>query len=151
MYVALREDSRATKALVIDLKADTVRTTELAEPQDGSMALTNGVLTFATSSGRVTAVSPLTGKRLWQTATTLERPAKAVPDSRGSLFLATPTGRVAALDSRTGALLWETHPRVTVESLLSGTPTRLLLDKGALLAVAPEGTLFGIDPANPGA
>ncbi|MGJ5897503.1 protein kinase domain-containing protein [Streptomyces niveiscabiei] len=151
VYVALREDSRATKALVIDLKADTVRTTELAEPQDGSMALTNGVLTFATSSGRVTAVSPLTGKRLWQTATTLERPAKAVPDSRGSLFLATPTGRVAALDSRTGALLWETHPRVTVESLLSGTPTRLLLDKGALLAVAPEGTLFGIDPANPGA
>jgi len=150
VYVTLREDSLYTKALVIDLKADTVRTTELAEPQDGNVALTHGALTFATSSGRVTAVAPLTGKRLWQTATTLERPGTAVPDTRGALFLTTPSGRAAALDSRTGTLLWETRPRVSVASMVSGMPSRSLLDKGALLVLTPEGTVFSIDPAHPG-
>ncbi|MFM9444147.1 protein kinase domain-containing protein [Streptomyces acidiscabies] len=151
VYVAVRKDSLSAKALVIDLKADTVRTTELAEPQEGNVALAHGALMFAASSGRVTAVSPLTGQRLWQTATSLERPGGAVPDTRGALFLTTASGRVAALDARTGTLLWETRPRAAVASMVSGTPTPSLLDKGALLVMTPEGTLFSIDPARPGA
>ncbi|KND38621.1 protein kinase domain-containing protein [Streptomyces acidiscabies] len=151
VYVAVRKDSLYGKVLVIDLKADTARTTDLAEPQEGAVALAHGALTFAATSGRVTAVSPLTGKRLWQTATSLERPGGAVPDTRGAFFLTTASGRAAALDARTGTLLWETRPRATVGSLISGMPTPALLDRGALLVVTPEGTLFSIDPAHPGA
>ncbi|MET8979706.1 protein kinase [Streptomyces sp. NPDC004539] len=150
VYVVLRQDSVYTKTLVIDLKTDTVRTTALAQTQDGIVALAHGVLTFVTSSGQVTGVAPLTGKRLWQTATTLERPGEAVPDRRGSLFLTTASGRVAALDSRTGTLLWETHPRVTVASMATGMPTRSMLYQGAFLVLAPEGTLFSIDPGDQG-
>ncbi|WP_416967091.1 protein kinase domain-containing protein [Streptomyces sp. 4F14] len=142
--------SRYTKIFAIDLTADSIRTTPLAQQQGGMAALADGALTFATSSGRVTAVDPLTGKQLWQTATTLEHPGRPVFDTRSTLFLTTASGRVAALDSQTGTLLWETRPRVTVPSMVGGMSPDALLGHGPCLVLTPEGTLFRIDPANPG-
>ncbi|HEY8982941.1 MAG TPA: PQQ-binding-like beta-propeller repeat protein, partial [Streptomyces sp.] len=150
VYVEQHSDDRTfTRIDLIDPTADTVRVITLAEPQQGTPAIVHGVLCFATSSGRVTGVSPLTGVRRWQTATTLERPGAPVPDTLRSLFLTTPSGRVAALDAWSGKLLWETPPRAAEVEYFGGSSEPPLLTEGALTISTPDGTLFSLDPANP--
>ncbi|WP_369237775.1 serine/threonine-protein kinase [Streptomyces sp. R21] len=142
------DDNGYARAVLVDPADDSARTTKLAQEQRGSMALVHGVLCFATSSGRVTAVSPVTGKRLWETATTLEQPGTPVADGRRSVFVVSASGRVAALDARKGTPLWESGPRA--DRVLSfGGPPGLLLHQGALVVPSPDGTLFTLDPAHP--
>ncbi|WP_343075772.1 PQQ-binding-like beta-propeller repeat protein [Streptomyces roseirectus] len=144
------DDGAYTKTVLIDPTADTARTTPLSEPLQGWPVLVHGVLCAAESSGRVTAVSPRTGARLWQTATTLEQPSAPVADTLRSLFVTTASGRIAALDAQTGTALWESYPRAArVSGTVTTIPT-LLLHRGALVVPTPDGSLFSIDPANPG-
>ncbi|MER6420482.1 PQQ-binding-like beta-propeller repeat protein [Streptomyces sp. NPDC001137] len=143
------EGNDYARAVLIDPADGRARTTELAQEQQGWPALVHGVLCFVTSSGRMTGVSPLTGKRLWQTATTLEQPGTPVADGRRSVFVSNASGRVAALDARSGTLLWESRPRADRVYRLSGPIPGLLLHQGALLVPSPDGTLFTLDPAHP--
>ncbi|MEV5796461.1 PQQ-binding-like beta-propeller repeat protein [Streptomyces collinus] len=144
------QDNPYTGVEVIDPRTGARETRALAEEYRGRAAMARGVLCFAASDGRTTAVSPLTGRRVWRTATTLEQPAAPVADERGSVFLASASGRVAALDARTGRRLWESYPRAgTVISGDYDSP-ELLVNGGALVVTTPDGTLFTLDPARPG-
>jgi len=99
----------------------------------------------------VTAVSPLTGKQLWQTGTGVEGSGQPTYDARTrTLYLASTSGRAAALDTRKGTLLWETGAHA--EQLASGDviKSQVLPYGGALIVSTPDGTVFSLDPAHPG-
>jgi outer membrane protein assembly factor BamB len=144
------EETPYNGIVLMDPDAGALSTTELAEGLAGEVTVSDGRLWFAGSSGQVTAVSARTGKRLWETRTSLEQPGVPLYDSRtGALYLASPSGRVAALDAKKGTLLWETLPhaeRVTDSGW--GRP-RLMLHGGALAVITPDGTVFSLDPAHP--
>ncbi|WP_225827607.1 protein kinase domain-containing protein [Streptomyces naphthomycinicus] len=123
--------------------------TDLPERYRGGIpALAHGTVYFATSSGLVTAVSPVTGKRLWRSHTTLETPGTVSVDPGGrTVYLAGGSGRVAALDAARGTLLWESPARAEV--LDSGLLPTVWFYRGALVLAASDGTLFTLDPAHP--
>ncbi|MFI9543453.1 PQQ-binding-like beta-propeller repeat protein [Streptomyces sp. NPDC052016] len=139
-----------TRLLFIDSDTGARETRKLAQPFRGTMSVVDGTICFTTSGGQVTAVSPTTGKALWQTPTTLEQPGEAVSDGRGrTVYLASSTGRVAAIDARAGTLLWESFPRVD-HGVSGGWPSaRVFVHRGALVVATPGGTVFGLDPAHP--
>ncbi|MFF8863441.1 PQQ-binding-like beta-propeller repeat protein [Streptomyces sp. NPDC015139] len=144
------QDNPYTRVEVIDPRTGARGSRALGDEYRGRAAMAHGVLCFAASDGRTTAVSPVTGRQVWRTATTLEQPAAPVADGRSSVFLASASGRVAALDARTGHRLWESYPRAgTVVSGDYHSP-ELLVNGGALVVTTPDGTLFTLDPARPG-
>lgn len=123
---------------------------KLAKRYEGYPTLSGGTVWFVSRSGLVTAVSPLTGKQLWQTQTSLEQPGAPTYDTRTrTLYLASISGRVAALDGRGGTSLWETLPRTSVSSSGGLSGPAVLLNEGALVLGAPDGTVFSLDPAHP--
>ncbi|MER8012293.1 serine/threonine-protein kinase [Streptomyces sp. NPDC094149] len=143
------EDNAFVRVVLIDPAGGRSRTVELTQQQDGDVGLAQGVLCFVTSNGRLAAVSPLTGKPLWSTATTLEQPGRPTFDGRRSLFVASASGRVAALDARAGTLLWESYPRAGRVNSMSGLLADPVPHRGALLVSTPDGTLVTLDPAHP--
>lgn len=143
------DGSVATRIVSVDPAGDRARTVRLGEGQPGRTTLVRGVLCFVGSNGRVTAVSPLTGRALWRTATTLEQPGAAVADGGQSVFVASPSGRVAALDARKGTLLWESYPRADRVGMYGGAIQGPLFEDGSLVGWSPDGTLFTLDPAHP--
>ncbi len=147
--VLMGEGAPYARIRLVDPKTGASSTTRLAEEYTGQVALADGTLWFATSSGRVTAVSVRTGERLWQTPTSLEQPSEATYDPRTrAVYLVSESGRVGALDARKGTLLWETLPRAERnDSGWSASGVRLL--EGALVVATPDGTVFSLDPAHP--
>jgi outer membrane protein assembly factor BamB len=143
------DDAYEAILLVDPATGDRKRVT-LAENFAGHPTLTDGRLLFTMSNGVVRAVSPTTGKQLWETGTTLEQPGRAVLDPRGrTLFLASLSGRVAALDARKGTLLWETRPRSARVSANGWAQPAVVLHEGGLIVVTPDGTVFTVDPGHP--
>ncbi|MFE2585137.1 PQQ-binding-like beta-propeller repeat protein [Streptomyces sp. NPDC059378] len=139
-----------TGVLLIDPDTGTVRRRSLPGSPRGAAALVGGVLCFASSSGRVTAHEPATGRRLWATATTLQQPGTPVADERGrTLFAASASGRAAALDTATGRLLWESPARAEQVAPTGSHPARVYPDGGSLVVLSPDGTVFALDPAHP--
>ncbi|MEU0672696.1 PQQ-binding-like beta-propeller repeat protein [Streptomyces sp. NPDC006172] len=143
-----------TQLVLIDPVTGSRRTAQLEGEPRGEPALAHGVLCFASTSGRVTAMSPETGERLWRTATTVDQPDRPVVDGRGeTVYTASASGRVAALDIGDGTLLWESFPRaerVGDGNGYSGNDSaNIYFDQGALVVSTPDGTLFSLDPANP--
>ncbi|MFH8336840.1 protein kinase [Streptomyces sp. AM6-12] len=138
-----------TRIVRVDPRTGRRTLTPLPERYRGGVpALARGTLYFATSSGMVTAVSPVTGARLWQSHTTLETPGQVSVDPSGrTVYLAGGSGRVAALDAARGTLLWESPARAEV--LDSGLLPTVWFDKGALVLAASDGTLFTLDPSHP--
>ncbi|MEE1759305.1 serine/threonine-protein kinase [Streptomyces sp. SP18BB07] len=135
--------------LLLDPEAGTRVTTKPGENGRGRAALMGSVLVFTRSNGQVTAVSPHTGELLWRSRTSLERPGEPGYDAATDTFyLASATGRVAALDRLKGTLLWETLPRTTPTWSVQGA-SWVAPHEGALVAAAPDGTLFSLDPAHP--
>ncbi|MFF3336766.1 PQQ-binding-like beta-propeller repeat protein [Streptomyces sp. NPDC002888] len=142
-------ETEYTTVLLIDPDTGTVRKKKLSGSPRGEAALVHGVLLFASSSGRLAAVSPETGKLLWRTSTTLQQPGAPVADGQGrTVYVSSPSGRAAALDAREGTLLWESSPRA---DQVVGVPfaSKVFLDEGALVVLAPDGTVFSLDPAHP--
>jgi outer membrane protein assembly factor BamB len=153
--VMLREERkpgywrRYNGVLLIDPDTGARTTTELPEPFEAEVTAADGTLVFTESSGRVTAVSPRTGKRLWRTRTSLERPGVPLYDGRSdTLYLVSSSGRVAALDGRKGTPLWETLPRTGPATVGQDRP-QVLLYGSALVVAIPDGTLCSLDPAHP--
>ncbi|TWV53519.1 serine/threonine-protein kinase [Streptomyces misionensis] len=148
--VANGPDLIYTRIVRVDPRTGERALTPLPQRYRGGMpTLAHGTLYFATSSGLVTAVSPVTGARLWQSRTTLETPGQASVDPSGrTVYLAGGSGRVAALDTGRGTLLWESSARAEV--LDSGLLPTVWFNKGALVLATSDGTLFTLDPAHPG-
>ncbi|MEV6949507.1 protein kinase [Streptomyces sp. NPDC051172] len=144
------EDLKFGEIRLLDPDTGSATTTKLTTVYDGSVRLAADTLWITQANGRVTAVSPLTGKPLWQTRTDVEGSGQPTYDSRTcTLYLASTSGRVAALDTRKGTLLWETGARA--DQLASGdvTKSKVLLNGGALVVSTPDGTVFSLDPAHP--
>ena len=138
------------KVLLVDPDTGARTTTKLSKTYQGAVTLAADTLWITEANGQVTAVSPLTGKQLWQTRTGAEGSGRPTYDARTrTLFLASTSGRVAALDTRKGTLLWETGAHA--EQLASGDviKSEVLPYGGALLANTPDGTVFSVDPAHP--
>ncbi|MYT05318.1 MULTISPECIES: serine/threonine-protein kinase [Streptomyces] len=147
----LLEDTTFGEVLLLDPRSGTRTTTKLTRRYQGSVTMAAGTLWIAGTDGRVTAVSPLTGKQLWQTRTGVERSGRPTYDTRSrTLYLVSPSGRVAALDAHRGRLLWETGPRAERLSNSEGTKPEVLSYGGALVVTTPDGTVFSLDPAHPG-
>ncbi|MGW3291433.1 protein kinase domain-containing protein [Streptomyces sp. NPDC001002] len=139
------------KIWLVDPETGAGTTTKLAKTYEGAVTLAAGTLWITGANGLVTAVSPLTGKQLWQTRTGAEGSGQPTYDARTrTLYLASTSGRVAALDAREGTLLWETGAHA--EQLASGDVIKsaVLPYGGALIVNTPDGTVFSLDPAHPG-
>ena len=145
------EEATFASILLVDPDTGALTTTKLAKSFDkGSLSLAAGTLWITEPDGRVTAMSPLTGKQLWRTRTGAEDSGPPTYDARTrTLYVASTSGRVAALDARKGTLLWETGAHA--ERLASGDVIKsaVLPYDGALMANTPDGTVFGLDPAHP--
>jgi outer membrane protein assembly factor BamB len=143
------QDTPYARIRLVDPVTGAQRTVEPAEEYAGQVTLADGTLWFATSSGRVTAVSVRTGRPLWRTPTSLEQPSEVVHDPRtAAVYLASASGRVGALDAKKGTLLWETLPRAERNDTDWGA-AKVRFAEGALVAAAPDGTVFSLDPAHP--
>ncbi|GAA3789753.1 serine/threonine-protein kinase [Streptomyces coacervatus] len=144
------EDLTFGKIFLADPDTGRGTTTKLAKTYEGSVTLAADTLWITGADGQVTAVSPLTGRQLWQTRTSVEGSGRPTYDARTrTLYLASPSGRVAALDARKGTLLWETGTHA--ERLVAADTVRseVLPYGGALIASTPDGTVFSLDPAHP--
>ncbi|WP_225821310.1 protein kinase domain-containing protein [Streptomyces naphthomycinicus] len=94
--------ARPAALTLIDASSHVLTTVRLTAPRTASgMYLVRGTLYFTLTSGSVHAIDPRTGRRLWQSNSTVEQPG-APTASATRLYLASPTGRLAALDLRTG-------------------------------------------------
>ncbi|MER6443311.1 serine/threonine-protein kinase [Streptomyces sp. NPDC001185] len=144
------QDSRFAKIFLTDPATGGQTTTKLAKIYEGSATLASDTLWITGANGEVAAVSPLTGKELWRTRTSVENSGSPTFDSRThTLYLASPSGRVAALDTREGTLLWQTPPRVGTASRRDASDPKALLNAGAVTVMTSDGTLFSLDPAHP--
>ncbi|MEU6802007.1 serine/threonine-protein kinase [Streptomyces neyagawaensis] len=142
-------DSGFTSFVLVDPDGGARTTVKLPELYEGRPAMADGKVLFTESSGRVTAVSPRTGERLWRVRTSLEKPGTPMHDRRtGTVYLVSSSGRIAALDESRGALLWETLPR-TAPALIGSSRQRAMLYRGALIVAISDGTLCSLDPAHP--
>ncbi|MDO0932525.1 serine/threonine-protein kinase [Streptomyces sp. DG2A-72] len=136
--------------LLVDPDTGATTTTKLAKTYEGAVTLAADTLWITAANGQVTAVSPLTGKQLWQTRTDAEGSGKPTYDARTrTLYLASTSGRVAALDARGGTLLWETGAHA--EQLASGDVIKSEVQSygGALIVNTPDGSVFSLDLAHP--
>ncbi|MEV7029676.1 PQQ-binding-like beta-propeller repeat protein [Streptomyces sp. NPDC093272] len=139
-----------TRIVRADAETGRRSVTELPEHYRGGLpTLARGTLYLATSSGLVTAFSPTTGKKLWNSHTTLETPGQASVDASGrTLYMAGASGRVAALDTAAGTVLWESSARAEVLGNSGLLPT-VWFNRGALVLSTSDGTVFTLDPAHP--
>ncbi|MDX3803089.1 serine/threonine-protein kinase [Streptomyces sp. AK04-3B] len=144
------DESAYGEVLLIDPGTGAVRKVKLPGSPRGQVALAGGVLCFANSRGQMVAHAPGTGKRLWQTATTLQQPGRPAADGQGrAVFAASASGRVAAVDVGTGELLWESAARADQVVASGYAAARVFLDEGALIVLSPDGTVFTLDPDRP--
>jgi outer membrane protein assembly factor BamB len=96
--------STATRDLtLIDVSSHelTVRRLAKPRPEESRAYLVRGTVYFTRSSGGVRAVSPSTGRTLWESNSTLERQGPPAA-SATHVYFASPSGRLAALNARSG-------------------------------------------------
>ncbi|GHG93109.1 protein kinase domain-containing protein [Streptomyces lanatus] len=101
-----------------------------AQPAAGTPTLLNGTLYFTFRSGSVRAIAPDTGRRLWESNSTVESPGPPTA-SATRLYLASPSGRLAVLNRRTGTLEATLQGRDdggTADSTGPGAPLTLVGD-----------------------
>ncbi|MDG5802598.1 serine/threonine-protein kinase [Streptomyces ossamyceticus] len=142
-------DSGFTSFVLVDPDSGARTTVKLPQLYEGRPMMADRKVLFTESSGRVTAVSPRTGERLWRARTSLEQPGTPVYDRRtGTVYLVSSSGRIAAVDEREGTLLWETLPR-TAPAFIGSFRQRAVPYRGALIVAISDGTLCSLDPAHP--
>ncbi|OXS33078.1 protein kinase domain-containing protein [Streptomyces sp. XY006] len=88
---------------LIDVSSHVLTVRRLAQPRpaDAGAHLVRGTLYFTRASGGVRAVSPDTGRTLWEANSSVEQPGPPAA-SATHVYLASPSGRLAALNARTG-------------------------------------------------
>ncbi|MFJ4556292.1 PQQ-binding-like beta-propeller repeat protein [Streptomyces massasporeus] len=112
----------------------TVRRPAEPRPEASRAYLVRGTVYFTRTSGGVRAVSPRTGRTLWESNTTLERQGPPTA-SATHVYGASPSGRLAALNARSGKVedTRDGHDDGgRVDSLLVTSGARLLLVGDAL-------------------
>ncbi|MET8179928.1 protein kinase [Streptomyces sp. NPDC005336] len=137
----------------VDTRTGAQRKVKLPRNAQGTATLIDGRLYFVQESGRVTAVDARSGRQLWSRPTTVERlgaPQVSAPEN--TVYLCSASGRLLALNLRTGEELWQTAARSGSSGSGGGVEsTQVLRVRGALVALASDGTLFSADPLHPDA
>ncbi|MFF8013400.1 PQQ-binding-like beta-propeller repeat protein [Streptomyces sp. NPDC007929] len=125
----------------------TVRRLAQPRPEESRAYLARGTVYFTRSSGGVRAVSPRTGRTLWESNTTLERQGPPTA-SATHVYFASPSGRLAALNARTGKVEDTRDGRDDggrVGSLLVTSGARLLLVGDALYIPYGVRSVYTVD------
>ncbi|MGW4166284.1 serine/threonine-protein kinase [Streptomyces chartreusis] len=117
---------------LVNAASHVVTTVRLSEPQPetSTPTLLNGTLYVTFPSGSVRAVAPDSGRRLWESNSTVESAGRPTA-SATHLYLASPSGRLAALNVRTGtveATLQGRDDGGTADSSAPGAPPTLVGD-----------------------
>ncbi|GGS49489.1 serine/threonine-protein kinase [Streptomyces violaceus] len=88
---------------MIDVSSRVLTVRRLAQPrsEDAQAYLVRGTVYFTRESGGVRAVSPRTGRTLWESNSTVEQQGPPTA-SATHVYVASPSGRLAALDASTG-------------------------------------------------
>ncbi|MFF8397167.1 protein kinase [Streptomyces sp. NPDC016172] len=88
---------------LIDVSSHVLTVRRLAEPRpaDAEAHLVGGTIYFTAASGGVRAVSPRTGRTLWEANSSVEQQGPPTA-SATHVYMASPSGRLAALNARTG-------------------------------------------------
>lgn len=134
---------------LIDAASHKLTVRRLAEPRpEASRAyLVRGTVYFTRTSGGVRAVSPRTGRTLWESNTTLERQGPPTA-SATHVYFASPSGRLAALNARSGKVEDTRDGRDDggrVDSLLVTSGARLLLVGDALYIPYGVRSVYTVD------
>ncbi|MET9479540.1 serine/threonine-protein kinase [Streptomyces sp. NPDC006638] len=132
----------------VDVRTGARRTVALASHPEGRPASAGGLLVFVQQTGRVTAVDPDTGGRVWSRETGVDLLGPPTASEReGALYLSSYSGRLVALDLRTGAKRWQTAAMGTSTSGMQEgvAPMRT---GGAIVTLA-NGSLRSVDPLRP--
>uniref|UniRef100_UPI004057356E PQQ-binding-like beta-propeller repeat protein n=1 Tax=Streptomyces sp. SID1121 TaxID=3425888 RepID=UPI004057356E len=134
--------------VTIDVRTGDRRTVPLPSRPDGRPASAGGLVVFVQQTGRVTAVDPGTGDRVWSRETGVDLLGPPTASEReGALYLSSYSGRLVALDLRTGAKRWQTAAMGTSTSGMQEgvAPMRT---GGAIVTLA-NGSLRSVDPLRP--
>ncbi|MFF7307515.1 PQQ-binding-like beta-propeller repeat protein [Streptomyces sp. NPDC008137] len=119
---------------LIDVSSRVLTVRRLAEPrpEDADAYLVRGTVYFTRDSGGVRAVSPRTGRTLWESNSSVEKQGPPTA-SATHVYFASPSGRLAALDAGSGEVTG-TRPgrddggRTDSMLLTSGAPLVLVGD-----------------------
>jgi serine/threonine protein kinase/outer membrane protein assembly factor BamB len=134
---------------LIDAASRKLTVRGLAEPRpEASRAyLVRGTVYFTRSGGGVRALSPLTGRTLWESNTTVERQGPPTA-SATQVYFASPSGRLAALNARSGKVEATRDGRDDggrVDSMLVTSGARLLLVGDALYVPYGVRSVYTVD------
>lgn len=134
---------------LIDVASHKLTVRRLAEPRpEASRAyLVRGTVYFTRTGGGVRALSPLTGRTLWESNTTLERQGPPTA-SATRVYFASPSGRLAALNAGSGKVEDTRDGRDDggrVDSLLVTSGARLLLVGDALYVPYGVRSVYTVD------
>ncbi|WP_431775673.1 protein kinase domain-containing protein [Streptomyces cucumeris] len=142
-----------TAVLRVDLRTGATRTVPLPENARGDATLLDGRLYFVQESGRVTAVDARTGRQVWSEPTTVERLGPPLLTEReNTVYLSSSSGRLLALDRDSGTERWQGAARSPSSGTGGGLESaQVLRVRGAVVALASDGTLFSVDPLRPDA
>ncbi|MET9521175.1 protein kinase domain-containing protein [Streptomyces coeruleorubidus] len=90
---------------LIDVSSHVLTVRRLAQPrpEDAAAYLVRGTVYFTRASGGVRAVSPRTGRTLWESNSSVEQQGPPAA-SATHVYLASPSGRLAALNASTGKI-----------------------------------------------
>ncbi|WP_436846670.1 protein kinase domain-containing protein [Streptomyces massasporeus] len=148
--LVLTDGLSMTRGLIlIDAASHKLTVRRLAEPRpEASRAyLVRGTVYFTRTSGGVRAVSPRTGRTLWESNTTLERQGPPTA-SATHVYFASPSGRLAALNARSGKVEATRDGRDDggrVDSLLVTSGAQLLLVGDALYIPYGVRSVYTVD------
>ncbi|WP_030621655.1 protein kinase domain-containing protein [Streptomyces sclerotialus] len=146
---AAAPDSRTEAVVRYDPDRGAVRRYRLPAPLDDALATVRGGTVYLLAyGGTLQAV----GAREWTVETSVSRGSQPVV-AGDRLYFSAPDGRLLAVDTRRGAMLGQTKPRLATGrgGYLETVPSPVV-DPAArrVFASAPDGTVFGVDAADPG-
>ncbi|MET9757982.1 PQQ-binding-like beta-propeller repeat protein [Streptomyces sp. NPDC006372] len=103
--LVLADALTARSLTLIDVSSHVLTVRRLAQPrpEDANAYLVRGTVYFTRDSGGVRAVSPRTGRTLWESNSTVEQQGPPTA-SATHVYFASPSGRLAALDASTGVV-----------------------------------------------
>ncbi|MGW0712618.1 serine/threonine-protein kinase [Streptomyces sp. NPDC002643] len=131
---------------------DTERTERFTLPvrvEQASAGVRGDLVYLLGAGGSLTAVDMGARKQLWRAETGVARGSAPVADERHVYFTAA-DGRLFALDVRKGDVSGETPLRLgDADRVAAALPEPVVID-GRICSAAPDGTVFGVDGADPG-
>ncbi|MFF9869167.1 PQQ-binding-like beta-propeller repeat protein [Streptomyces sp. NPDC013953] len=120
----------------------------MAEPQ---VALRGDVAYLLARNGTLVAVDTHGARELWRLETAAGRVSRPVAADGDRLYFSAADGRLLAVDTARGALLGQTPPRLRGGKLgyAAALPAPLVTEEGAVVATAPDGSVFAVPAKDP--